>query len=213
MGALSAMPAACGPLIDHAVAARGLAAAASGDHALVLANAAGMLLAAIDGLGHGVEAEEAAVAAAAALAAAPDAPAVELMERCHEALRQTRGAAMTLATLDAAAATMTWLAVGNVEGVLLRAGEDGSGETLYVQQRAGVVGLRLPPLRAATLALRNGDVLILATDGIRNGFEAEAQRNAPAQRIAERILARHGRSSDDALALVARWRGAAGARP
>jgi phosphoserine phosphatase RsbX len=116
--------------------------------------------------------------------------------------------AMTLTAFDARKGELDWVAVGNVDAVLLRAGEDGLREKTYVLARGGIVGYRLPPLRSATLSLLPDDLIILATDGIRGGFERAIDLGAPPQQIADQILAQHGRSTDDALVLVGRWRAA-----
>ncbi|HXZ00034.1 MAG TPA: SpoIIE family protein phosphatase [Stellaceae bacterium] len=207
------MPAPGAALLDHAVAARGLSKDVSGDLSLVRPTRTGLLMAAIDGLGHGAEAAEAAAAAAAVLESEPDRPAARLVERCHAALLRTRGAAMTLAVLDADVSAMTWLAIGNVEGLLLRAGRNGAEERIYVLPCGGIVGYRLPPLKAATIPLRPGDLLLFATDGIREGFETTVDRDATPHEIANRILDRHGKGTDDALVLVGRWHGGGGPRP
>ena len=76
----------------------------SGDVAVFAASERGGLVAVIDGLGHGDAAADAAEAAAEVLHAQVDDPPQELLERCHEALRRTRGAVMTLAWFDLEAA-------------------------------------------------------------------------------------------------------------
>ena len=102
---------------------------------------------------------------------------------------------------------MAWLGVGNVEGLLRRASLRGrpAAETLVL--RRGVVGGHLPSLEAWVLTVHPGDTLILATDGIRQGFAEDLLRAVPSQRAADRILARHARGTDDALVLVARYLG------
>jgi len=104
---------------------------------------------------------------------------------------------------------MTWAGVGNVAGALLRAGAAPgfAGEALLA--RGGVVGYRLPPLRAGTLRVAPGDVLVLATDGIRSGFTEGLWTAARAQEIAETVLAGFASGSDDAHVLVARYLGEA----
>ncbi len=102
---------------------------------------------------------------------------------------------------------MTWLGVGNVEGVLLSAGGEAGLARESVLLRGGVVGYRLPPLRPAVLTIRPGDTLILATDGIRGGFVSQLTSGEPPQQMADGILARHGKGTDDALVLVARYLG------
>src|SRR5207247_64215 len=71
--------------------------------------------------------------------------------------------------------------------------------------RGGVVGLHLPGLAAAILPVARGDVLILATDGVRNNCSIDpfAHGDSP-QQLADRILAGWGTKTDDALVLVAR---------
>ena len=56
----------------------------SGDRAVLVGYEGGALVAAIDGLGHGGEAADAAAAAAAVLGAHRDEDPVKLIEACHE---------------------------------------------------------------------------------------------------------------------------------
>src|SRR5689334_17018978 len=93
----------------------------SGDVGVVVEFPGGALVAVIDGLGHGDEACKAARAAERVLVAEPQASVSELVQRCHHQLRGTRGAVMSVASFDGRRDTMSWLGVGNVEGLLFRA--------------------------------------------------------------------------------------------
>jgi len=195
-------------LLDYGIAARALDCAKdSGDLWGVMPIPHGLLLAVADGLGHGYEAAVASRLAIAALEVHRERPLDWLLEHCHRALMNTRGVAMCLAVLDSRDGTMTWVSIGNVEGVLLRVSEAGAREREHVMMRSGVVGHRLPPLRTSTLALRPGDLLLFATDGVREGFDKGADLVGLPQEIADDVLARYGKSTDDALVLAARWRG------
>jgi negative regulator of sigma-B (phosphoserine phosphatase) len=81
----------------------------------------GALVAVVDGLGHGAEAAGAARAAVATLGEYAHESLLALVERCHRALRRTRGAVMSVAHFNHGAGIMTWVGVGNVEGTLLQA--------------------------------------------------------------------------------------------
>src|SRR5690349_19049493 len=107
-------------LIEWGVAALALPGEAeSGDRHLVKPVGTGVLVAVMDGLGHGAEAASAAKAAVAALERhATESPA-RLLERCHRALQGTRGVVMSVASFTKAERSMTWVGVGNVEGLLL----------------------------------------------------------------------------------------------
>jgi serine phosphatase RsbU (regulator of sigma subunit) len=179
----------------------------SGDLHAVVSFADGALVALIDGLGHGEEAAAAAAAAVAILESRPEDAVQDLLQRCHEGMRKTRGAVMSLASFDARGASMTWTGVGNVAAVLLRADDAPEPAAEALVARGGVVGYQLPPVRVATLRVWRGDVLVMATDGIRAGFTAGLATQHPPQEIAESILATFASGTDDARVVVARYLG------
>jgi negative regulator of sigma-B (phosphoserine phosphatase) len=183
------------------------AAAETGDLHVISPGVRTVLVAAIDGLGHGREAASAARAAASVLERHGDEPLIPLMQRCHEEVRRTRGVVLSMASFDLQTGMMTWLGVGNVEGVLFRS--DGSPgrrrESLVL--RAGVVGYRIPPLRTDEHHVGKGDLLILATDGVRTNFSASVPENPDIQDAADAMLARYGKPTDDALVVAVRYLG------
>jgi phosphoserine phosphatase RsbX len=194
--------------LEYGVAARPLPGEVkSGDLHAVVMLPYGSLVALADGLGHGYEAALAAEVAITTLAAQPDLRVGDIVKRCHAALIKTRGVAMSIALLEWRDETITWLSIGNVAGLLLRANEEGRRAREHILMQSGVVGHRLPPLRTATLRLRPGDVLIFATDGVREGFQNAVKLDMHPQETADLILARYGRVTDDASVLVGRWSG------
>jgi negative regulator of sigma-B (phosphoserine phosphatase) len=177
----------------------------SGDRAVLVAYDGGALVAAIDGLGHGVDAADAADAAAAVLSEHPDEEPAQLIEACHRALARTRGAVMTLAWFDLVGRSMSWTGVGNVEGRLVHASAGPRAPTHGALTKGGVVGYNLPSIKVTGTDLDHGDVMVLATDGIDSGFARAITSGGSAQEIADRILGEHGKASDDALVVVVRY--------
>ena len=179
----------------------------SGDRAVLVAYDGGALVGAIDGLGHGIEAADAADAAAKVLAAHPDDDPVALLEACHRALSRTRGAVMTVSWFDLVDNHLSWTGVGNVEGRLIHPAAGPAARTEGALTKGGVVGYNLPSIRVTGTDLEEGDVMVLATDGIDSRFADAVTPAAPAQAIADRILAEHARERDDALVVVVRYLG------
>lgn len=193
-------------VLDWAIAARPLEGElVSGDLHCVAAGSGGALLGVIDGLGHGPEAAAAARAAAAVMAEAPGAGLASIVQRCHCALARLRGAVMSLAWFDFLHGSVTWTGVGNVEGVLLRAPGRGQRERLLV--RGGIVGQAVPPQYVATLPIERGATLVLATDGVRPTFADRLSCGTDAAQMANEILQSAGSGRDDALVMVAIYRG------
>lgn len=179
----------------------------SGDAAVVETWSDGALVAAIDALGHGPEAESAARMACDILRSRPSDPPASLTEQCHQALRRTRGVALTLASLSTRLNVLTWLGIGNVEAVLFRADPGAKTPRDSALLRGGIVGGQLPTLRPATLTLGPGDTLVMATDGISSRFATRSYDPMAPQELADQILSEYGKGTDDALVLVARYRG------
>ena len=177
----------------------------SGDLCLIKRVGKGTLIAVVDGLGHGQEAASAAHAAVGALDRYSREPLIDLVRRCHEALVGLRGVVLGIAYLDPQAATMTWLGVGNVGGVLLRTDFGNRPSRITLVPNAGFIGAEQahPTTRSVPLAL--SDTVILYSDGIKDGFaESLVLSNTP-QEIADFVITRHVKGNDDALVLVARY--------
>ena len=195
-------------ILEWGVASRALPGQPNcGDLEVVKSFPSGMLVAALDGIGHGDEAASAATTARAILEAHAQEPVTTLIERCHEGLGATRGVAVSVASFNLSQGWMAWLGVGNVQGILLRRGLSGSMTEESLLLRAGLVGAQLPSLRASVLRVSTGDTLVFATDGIQTDFDRRLARNDQPQKAAESILSRHGKTTDDALVLVARYLG------
>jgi phosphoserine phosphatase RsbX len=182
----------------------------SGDCYVVRQYPHGALIAAIDGVGHGPEAAAAARLTAQVLEDyVYGAPLTALLIECHERLLGTRGAVVSLAFLDATHDSITWLGVGNIEGMLLRSSSHSNSMDAKQQEmllpRAGVVGHQLPRLLIHTLSLHHGDILIFATDGIRSEFADNISTAISTAQIANNILERYALETDDALVLVVRY--------
>jgi len=195
-------------IVEWGVASQTLAGEVqSGDKHVVKVFPHGALLAALDGLGHGEEAAAAANMAARVLQASENESVISMLKRCHEKLRSTRGVVVSLAAFNAVDENMTWVGVGNVEGILLQADPAGNPGYEYLTLRSGVVGTRLPLLHAAIVPVKRGDTLIFATDGIRTEFAQRLVRGGGPQQMADGILAQYAKGTDDALVLVARYVG------
>ena len=196
------------PRFDWSVASRPKPGQkACGDLHLVKTVGGVSLLAVVDGLGHGSEAIIAAQCAVEILDQHAADPLITLVHRCHDALAQTRGVVMTLASVQLAEGTMTWMGVGNVEGCLFRAGSNSRPHLERVLLRSGVVGYQLPALHADVLTLAAGDLLLFTTDGIRADVTEQLKlANSPSD-IAQRTLKQDFKGTDDGLVLAARYLG------
>lgn len=194
------------PVIEWGFAGRALEDP-SGDLHAVVECGDGALVALLDGLGHGSEAAQAVRAAIPLIEAHASAAVDQLVQQCHEALHGTRGAVMSVAWFDAHDASMTWTGVGNVDSVLIRAAGPAASNREAISTRGGVVGYRLPPLRVERHAVARGDLLVMATDGIRSDFSAGIVTQFAAQEIAEALLIQFAKGTDDAHVVVARFLG------
>jgi negative regulator of sigma-B (phosphoserine phosphatase) len=182
----------------------------SGDRAVVLTrHDGGVLMAVLDGAGHGAAAAEAAEAGRAILERHAGIPLVRLLRTCHDGLRGTRGCAMSVVQVDAAGDRLSWIGIGNVEAVVWRPNPRALPRHEHLLLRGGLVGCQMPIPFEASQPVQAGDLIVMATDGLRGDFTMLLNHVDSPQRMAERILERHATSQDDALVLVARARGAA----
>ncbi len=173
-----------------------------GDSFLVKPTESGALICAMDGLGHGSEACHASEKAVEALSNFGTDDVVGLFSHCHDALKHTRGAVISLALIDVTQDTISWAGIGNIEALLVR-----PGHHEWLQLRGGIVGCRVPTIRASQLKIHPGDLMIMFSDGVDGRFTDKLSLNATPEELSEEIINRHSKGYDDALALVLRYYG------
>ncbi|MCU0695225.1 MAG: SpoIIE family protein phosphatase [Myxococcaceae bacterium] len=160
-------------------------------------------IAVIDALGHGPEAEDSARAAEAAIRASAGSPLETVFAAVHRALSKRRGVVM--GGLLAQAATFTFAGVGNVEIF-------SPTEVNRPVSMAGTLGGGAYRFRAFTLPMRSGQRWVLASDGL-NAREAgpliTQLTTKPATTLADTLMAKAGRDTDDVSLVVIDVEGAA----
>lgn len=197
-------------VVDWAVQSRTLPGQTEcGDRCVVIDVWEGVLVAVIDGLGHGAEASRAAECAVKTIKDNATRSFSSLLQQCHNNLLKTRGVVLSLAFLDHQR-TMSWLGIGNVEGRLVRKRVQYVEKSESLLLRTGTVGGEnnlLPAFYPRGASLIRGDVLILATDGIKVDFDEIIDVNASPQKIADDIITHKSKLNDDALVFVGRYIG------
>ncbi len=197
--------------IEWAAAARPISSEeACGDHPVAVdLSGTAALFGVLDGLGHGAEAARAARCGEEVLRRNPGKPLGVLIQLCHRALADTRGAAMTLARIDFEAELLTWTGIGNVSADLVAKSPVGAEVRSSARLSGGIVGYRMPEtVHTQTVRMRTGDLLVMASDGVAPSFMDSIDFAASARVIAEELLRSHRKDTDDALVLAARHRGA-----
>ncbi len=152
-----------------------------------------------DGLGHGPIAAEAAAEALKVFANVRAAPSV-VLERAHAALRVTRGAAVSIAEVDAGAGTVLFAGAGNVVGRLISGVED---RTLMSQH--GTVGVQVRKLQDLSYAWPDHSIVVLHSDGLTTRWnlkDAGGLLQCDPAVVAAWLLREHARGHDDVTVVV-----------
>ncbi|WP_448416026.1 SpoIIE family protein phosphatase [Mycolicibacterium sp. XJ1819] len=180
-----------------------------GDHPIALeVDDGAALFGVVDGLGHGEAAADAALRAVAAVEDSRAEPLDVVAQLCHRALTDTRGVTMTLARVDFETDTLSWIGIGNVAADLVAKHPAGAEVRSSALLAAGIIGYRMPQtLSTHQVGLHPGDLLLMSSDGISRDHLDDIDFAAPATTIAEQLVGRYGRDTDDALVLAARHRG------
>ncbi len=154
----------------------------------------------LDGLGHGAGAAEAARVGLEAFRQEPTlAPAAQI-DRLHECMRPTRGAAAAVVQLDAGRGEVTFAGVGNTQGIL-----DDGDRARHLGPDNGTLGHEVTRVRESAYPWSPNGLLMLATDGLttRLGLSAYPglRRHAP-DLVAAVLYRDFRRGRDDATVLV-----------
>jgi hypothetical protein len=173
-----------------------------GDGWLVLPHQEGPIAVVVDGLGHGPIAAEAAAAAANALAGARFSTLPEALSIVHAALRATRGAALSLLQVDAAAGVARFAGIGNVGGLIWQNGTERRAVSLN-----GTLGHSARTFRDFSYPWLAGAAFVMFSDGLISHWSLTDYpgllRHDPA--LAAAVLYRdYSRGRDDVTVVVGR---------
>ncbi len=156
-----------------------------------------------DGLGHGPEARAASAEAVRMLDLNSELAPQEVIERCHMALRSSRGAAVSVARIDRDRSKVTFAGVGNVAAQIY----SGSKLIQHLVSVNGTAGHRLHKLREFSYPWPDDGVLVLHSDGLATGTNTEGRpgltMHDPAL-IAGVLYRDFTRGNDDATVVVAK---------
>jgi anti-sigma regulatory factor (Ser/Thr protein kinase) len=159
-----------------------------------------------DGLGHGEHAAAASDEALRVFREGPDRSPTEHVEAMHDALRDTRGAAVAVLDADLVSGVVRYAGVGNIAGAIVSGGENRG-----LLSHNGTVGHSLPFLQEFEYELPPGATLVLHSDGLRNHWHldryAGIARRDPVV-VAALLRRDFDRTRDDVTVVVARREGA-----
>jgi len=155
-----------------------------------------------DGLGHGQDAAEASQAAVRVVDEHPTEEPVALLERMHDSLRHTRGAAVAVAKVNLRRQEVVFAGVGNIAGRVMLA-----EKTSYLMSHNGIVGHQMRKVQALTYPWSDSALLLLHSDGLATRWDLTAYpglaRRHPSL-IAGVLYHHFTRGYDDVIVVVAR---------
>ena len=162
----------------------------------------GCTLMVADGLGHGLEAFSASRAATDLLDRRENWSTRTLLEEAHGALRSTRGAAISVATLDFFTGRLQFAGIGNVAGSI----RNGSLRKQFITHN-GIVGHNMRRLQELDSELPEEALLILHSDGLSTQWTLDEFPGIEARHpavIAATIYKEHWRRRDDVTIVALR---------
>jgi anti-sigma regulatory factor (Ser/Thr protein kinase) len=156
-----------------------------------------------DGLGHGPEAQTASQEAVRMLHSNRVLQPVELLERTHQALRSSRGAAVAVARIDYANQTVHFAGVGNIAGQIY----EGAHPRQHMVSVNGTAGHQSQRIREFTYSWPPNGMLVMHSDGLTSQTNLETYAGLALRDpslIAGVLYRDFSRHSDDATVVVAK---------
>ena len=150
----------CLPVKGETECGDGWAAESFGPRTIILA---------VDGLGPGVNASDAAKEAVRLFRENARRSPTDILDLLHRGLRSTRGAAAAIAEVDLGRRLVRYAGLGNISGWVLN--EDSMRSMV---SHSGIIGHQVRKIQAFEYPLPQGGVIILHSDGLSNKWKASS---------------------------------------
>jgi len=167
----------------------------SGDEVLAVKGENFILIAVIDGLGHGFEASEVAIRIKTYIEEHHNTEINELIQRAHKHFLGSRGAVVGLAKIYNDG-QVEFLAVGNIRARLI-----GEKERFELVSTDGAIGVRMRnSLFLQRMKMQKGDRFIMYSDGVSNRLYRESSTfpRIGAKIFINNAIVQYGKDHDDA---------------
>ncbi|WP_181700163.1 anti-sigma regulatory factor [Chthonobacter albigriseus] len=154
-----------------------------------------------DGLGHGAGAAGASNEAVRVFKAAGASTPLEFVDRAHDALKTTRGAAVAAVRLHPSSGSAVFCGLGNIAGVVVS-----GGEARRMVSHNGTAGLARHRIQAFSYDLKPAYCVVLHSDGVSNNWSLDRYPGLAAAHpalVAAILWRDHARGRDDATVVVA----------
>ncbi len=155
-----------------------------------------------DGLGHGEFAAEASMRAVDIFTQNAHLDLIQLVEKMHDGLRSTRGAALAVTELDLEKALVSFVGVGNIAAAIVTHEEMRS----FVSMN-GTIGAQARAIRLFTQPWPNAGVLVMNSDGLKSRWRLDGYAGLLDRHpglIAGVLHRDYLRGNDDSTVVVAR---------
>ena len=159
-----------------------------------------------DGLGHGLQAHDAARAACETFERVHEAAPAEILDAVHQALQGTRGAAVAVVAADLERGIARSCGIGNVAGTILVPGGEGRHSLVSL---GGTAGHGKPRLQEFQHPFAPGSMLVMHSDGISSHWQLESYAGLRVKHptvVAGVLYRDFGRPRDDATVVVVKDR-------
>jgi anti-sigma regulatory factor (Ser/Thr protein kinase) len=163
-----------------------------------------LLIAVVDGLGHGIAAHQVALRARSYLCETWSTDIAATLSGLHANLQGTIGAVCGLCVINSETGMLTFAGVGNTMFRIFGVTES------RLESVAGVLGQHIRTPKQQKLRFSPNDTLVAYTDGIKDRFECSQYpqlRYQNVRTVAEEIVNRFAKDHDDAACAVARYKG------
>jgi serine phosphatase RsbU (regulator of sigma subunit) len=155
-----------------------------------------------DGLGHGLQAHEAARAAIESFARAHAHTPARIIEGIHAALRPTRGAAVAALAADLERGVVRYCALGNISGHIARRG----GPRVTMVSHPGTAGHTAARIQEFSYAMPADALIVMHSDGISAGWDLASYPGIRARHpsiVCAAIYRDFSRQRDDVVVVAA----------
>ena len=155
----------------------------------------------VDGLGHGVEACDAAKLAKKRFLENLNAPPSEMLKAMHLSLRGSRGAVGVVARIDFDKGVVDYSGLGNVAGVVST-----NGQRKHMVSMNGTLGYEGRKINQLSMPWTANSFLVMHSDGLdsKTFHSLDDISDEPAQIIAGWLYMQHAKGTDDETILVVR---------